>query len=571
MSLAYWLNTAWMWSCRRESRAFHLATQSVAKTQHVVLRDIVSKNANSTFGRQHDFRSIRSVADLQQRVPLSTYAGYSTAIEQISAGRTNVLTVEPIELLEPTSGTTRGEKLIPYTASLRRQFQRAVAVWIADVMERRPQIRRGRAYWSISPALGPTRITSGGTPIGFDDDAAYLSRMERVFLKHLLVTPPEISRLSSIENFRYCTLFHLLAAADLTLLSVWSPTFLTSLLSRLDSWSDRLSDDLRGGRANLPDVNEPNVSECVLTTSCGKERAKRVGSILRSNEPLSTKLSRLWPRLDLISCWADSTAGTYMNGVRELFPNIAIQPKGLLSTEACVSFPLVDRPGAALALRSHFFEFIDVSDSKAQEETRLADQLRVGERYELVVTTGGGLYRYRTRDIVEVVGFENECPLLKFVGRAGRVSDLVGEKVNESHVSQILQQVCQTHVVTPEFAMLVPIASPAGYRLYLEASNNQHQRMTAMAASILHNVEVGLNQNPHYRYAVQLGQLQPLDMRIVDGNRLRLWEIYERILLARGQRAGDIKPTALDSWLGWDEEFDRASPASKHSFSPFAE
>ena len=277
MSLAYWLNTAWMWSCRRETRAFRVATNSVAKTQHAVLREIVSKNANSTFGRQHDFHSVRRAADWRQRVPLSNYEEYVAAVERIVGGQANVLTVEPVELLEPTSGSTDGEKLIPYTASLRHQFQRAVAVWIADVMRRRPAIRHGRAYWSISPAWGPARTTDGGIPIGFDDDAAYLSRMERMFLKHLLVMPPEIIRLTSIENFRYCTLFHLLAAGDLTLISVWSPTFLTSLLSRLEAWSDRLSDDLRHGRANLPDGSDSTVSPHVLTTRCGQDRARLVG------------------------------------------------------------------------------------------------------------------------------------------------------------------------------------------------------------------------------------------------------------------------------------------------------
>ena len=68
----------------------------------------------------------------------------------------------------------------------------------------------------------------------------------------------------------------------------------------------------------------------------------------------------------------------------------------------------------------------------------------------MVVTTGGGLYRYPLRDVVEVVGFVNECPLLRFVGRARRVSDLVGEKLDESHVSRILQQVCRARLLPYE-------------------------------------------------------------------------------------------------------------------------
>ena len=82
MSLAYWCNTSWMWSCRRESRAFHGAMKCVAKTQNTVLCEIVSKNVDSTFGRQHDFRSIRSPADFQQRVPQMFRKEYSNKLQE---------------------------------------------------------------------------------------------------------------------------------------------------------------------------------------------------------------------------------------------------------------------------------------------------------------------------------------------------------------------------------------------------------------------------------------------------------------------------------------------------------
>ena len=48
---------------------------------------------------------------------------------------------------------------------------------------------------------------------------------------------------------------------------------------------------------------------------------------------------------------------------------------------------------------------------------RLAHELERGRTYSVVVTTGGGLYRYRLGDLVNVVGFEAGCPLLRFVGR----------------------------------------------------------------------------------------------------------------------------------------------------------
>src|SRR5207244_10027784 len=86
-------------------------------------------------------------------------------------------------------------------------------------------------------------------------------------------------------------------------------------------------------------------------------RADRLAGVLRSTMPWAERLRRLWPRLALISCWADAAAAQFLSELRELFPEVEVQPKGLLATEAFVSFPLLDHSGAALALRSHFFEF----------------------------------------------------------------------------------------------------------------------------------------------------------------------------------------------------------------------
>ena len=136
-------------------------------------------NRDTWFGVRHGFDRIATLHAYQQRVPPATYADFDAADSSASRReKPNVLTAEPVTLLEPTSGTTGGEKLIPYTAGLRRQFQRGVAAWIADLFCRRPAVRRGRAYWSISPALGPPRTSPGGMPIGFADDAEYLGRLD---------------------------------------------------------------------------------------------------------------------------------------------------------------------------------------------------------------------------------------------------------------------------------------------------------------------------------------------------------------------------------------------------------
>ncbi len=551
MTLAYWLNSAWMWACRREARAFRRATHAVARTQEAVLRNTLAANRDTSYGKLHRFAAIASPQDYQRHVPLSTYGAYAPFIREIAAGKSNVLTSDRVELLEPTSGTTAGEKWVPYTATLRAQFQRAVAAWVADVMGCRPGARRGRAYWSISPAVGPPRQTQGGVRIGFDDDAAYLSRWQQFLVRRLLIMPPAATALTAIEGFRYLTLFHLVAARDLALISVWSPTFLTALLSPLEAWGDRICDDLWRGRLALPAPNTPaGAAEVRLGRQQRRRRSEELRAIFRDGRPWPEKLRQVWPRLDLISCWADATAASQLPPLQAMFPGVAVQPKGLLATEACVSFPLCGRPGAALALRSHFFEFREWPGRAAG--IRLAHQLELGCRYEVIVTTGGGLYRYQLRDVVEVTGFENQCPLVRLVGRADRVSDLVGEKLGEPHVQEVLGRVFAAHRLAPRFAMVVPVSGDSpGYRLYLQGG----EQLTARRHDVARDAELGLRGNPYYSQAVRLGQLRPLEVHILDADFEQVWQVYERACLARGCKLGQIKPSVLDSWTGWCREF----------------
>ena len=334
MSLVRLANTAWMFGCRREAKAFGAAAGRVSQTQARLLADIIRQNQETEFGRAHHFASIGSPAAFQRRVPLSCYEDYAQAIARIDDGHPRVLTRQPIQLFEPTSGTTGGEKLIPFTASLRQQFQRAVAAWMYDLLRNRPALRGGRAYWSISPAIGAERRTASGIPIGFDDDAGYLGVAGQWLVRRLLVVPSEVSRLGDIDAFRYRTLWHLLAASDLSLISVWSPTFLTTLLAPLEKWQDRLCYDLESGTIGL--------------RPCHAERPAALRRIFGSHLAWPEKLRLIWPKLALISSWADAGAASYLGQLRQLFPSVEIQPKGLLATEGCVSFPLLGRGGPGI-------------------------------------------------------------------------------------------------------------------------------------------------------------------------------------------------------------------------------
>lgn len=545
MSIAAWLNWAWMRRCGSELGAFHRATRNVAATQADVLQTIVTTNANTAFGRKHNFARIRSPQDFQSCVPLATYEELESWIRRASEGESDVLTREPIHIFQPTSGATSGEKMIPYTTSLKREFQRGIATWIGDLYSKRPAVRRGRAYWSISPALGDRRCTTGGIPIGFDDDASYLGTVEATASRFLMVAPPELSRTAEMPTFRYATLLYLLGARDLSLISVWNPSFLTMILAPLNECWEKACDDLRRGVI----CGTPQ-----LPFRADGRRAAEVASICRSTRSHSERLQALWPDLALVSCWGDASASAPLIELRSLFPHVEFQPKGLLATEGFVSLPLCGSTGSALALRSHFLEFLPTEErhlDQASSITLLAHQLDIGGRYSVVITTGGGLYRYQLRDEIEVVGRLEQCPLVRFLGKSDCTCDLVGEKLSESFVRQAVLDACAAVACEPRFALLVPVEeNPPRYRLLVQLDSTSEVDLFNLACKL----ETNLATNPYYRHAVGIGQLAAVEAALLDAS-CDAARIVADCKVSRGQRLGSIKPTYLDRWTGWGDLF----------------
>jgi hypothetical protein len=199
-----------------------------------------------------------------------------------------------------------------------------------------------------------------------------------------------------------------------------------------------------------------------------------------------------WPQLRVISCWSDGPAAPAAADLAARFPKATLQPKGLLSTEGVVSIPV---DGAwPLAIRSHYLEF-EQPDGTVVPAHRLEDH----GCYRPVLTTGGGLWRYRTGDLVRVEGFVKRTASIRFVGRADSVSDLRGEKLSEAFVGEAIEQLGLRH-----FALLTP--NDAGYTLFTESPQ---------ADTLAARLDALLMRNPHYAWARQLGQLDPVQGRQV--------------------------------------------------------
>ncbi len=537
-------NALWAMASLPKALRFRWGARTPLATQRQVLRRILRANEGSEMGRRYDFASINSVAAYREQVPLTTYDDIAGAVDRIAAGADGVLTTEPVRLLEPTSGSTAATKRIPYTDALQEEFQRAVAPWIVDLFRRRPALLSGSAYWSVSPVGDRPEETEGGVPVGFADDSDYLGPLQGALVRRAMAVPPCVQRIRDVETFRYVTLLGLLRRADLALVSVWNPTFFTLLLDRLSDWGRRLANDVARGRLSPPG-SLPTAVRASLEQQWGRrpERAAAVRTALNADEPRRYRL--LWPDLHVVSCWADGPAAGPADELSALLPQAHLQPKGLLATEGVVTIPMTEAPGGVPAVRSHFFEFLPAEGG----DPVLVDDLESGRQYDVILTTGGGLYRYRLRDRVEVVGEWKGVPCLRFVGKTDHVVDRFGEKLNARHVQQVLDAAFAEYDLVPEFAMLAPTEpDPPGYALFLQSSASE-----SLLREVRQRVATRLRDNYHYDYCRRLNQLGPLRLFRITGD---ADDTYLKRCVASGRRAGDVKPTALHAATDWSRHFE---------------
>lgn len=544
--LCHAANRLWNLSLQREARAYRHSLDAPAATQKQLLLDMLRCNEETVFGKQHGFAHIRSAEDYQAAVPLRDYTDFEPYISRICAGEAAVLTAEPVLLLEPTGGSCSGSKLIPYTAGLKRQFQRGIAPWIADLFRTCPELLCGESYWSVSPAVQKQPAAVSSIPIGFENDSDYFGGLGRLLVRSVQAVPDQVKHIPQMENFWYVTLLFLLRSRSLSLLSVWNPGFLAILCQHLQRWWPELAADIAAGTLSPPAKLEEKIAAPLRRYNRpDPARAGEIRAACTLSADAAARHQALWPRLRLISCWSDGNARESARELAELFPKAMIQGKGLIATEGFLSLPVSGLNGCLPALRSHFMEFLPQDGL----QPLLLHQLEAGVTYSLIVTTAGGLYRYRLHDLVRVTGFHRGVPLLRFMGKEDHIADHCGEKLHEAHVGEALRLAAARCGFSPDFALLSFEPHPApGYVYIVEDGKSSNDQLLRAGAEI----DALLKENFHYCYCRDLGQLAAVRAFRVTGNGR---EKYLEACCRQGQRLGDIKPPTLQRNPGWTEVF----------------
>lgn len=108
------LNTLAKWWIKKRIHQIEHFQKNPLDVQKDMLHSLIRKAQNTVFGKEHDFKSIKSIRQFQERVPVSGYKKISPYIDRLLKGEQNVLWPSKIKWFAKSSGTTSGKsKLIP--------------------------------------------------------------------------------------------------------------------------------------------------------------------------------------------------------------------------------------------------------------------------------------------------------------------------------------------------------------------------------------------------------------------------------------------------------------------------
>jgi len=378
------------------------STTLEASQSDLLINELIVPNAQTTFGQEHGFADIESFDDYRRSVPLTDYEGIRHYVDGVSSGEQHVLTRARTLALFQTSGSMSKPKYIPVTTELMRQKVGMFAAFWEKIYQDYPDVRDGKMVSNFSDSSEPEKLPSG---LSVYSESSFWSKRGRSL--HSLDRWPLPTEIRSVKDpdLRAYASARILLQSDLHCIMCLNPSTLLHFCRTLEEHLPALRSGLENG-------------------SWGGSSGSTV------------ELKRLWPMLNVIICWHSKVVQPYFVQLAPYTKGVATRDYITQSSECMMAIPLEDgMSGGILAHTAHFFEFIPENQChKSDPQTLGAWELTIGERYEIVVSTGGGLYRYRMGDCVQVNGMAGNAPVIEFLYRVGRTSSMTGEKLTEFQV-----------------------------------------------------------------------------------------------------------------------------------------
>lgn len=422
-------------------RRFRKMSQDIQLQQDKVLKQILSRNSGTLVAKELGVSKVVSATDYRKTVRLTTYNDYWLFANMVEeAGTSDVFFPGEADYIAFTSGTTSGKsKAFPKSSSL---LQNTTGRWLLLALWCFHSVLHGaylRKWLSVKTSVRFWNSSSGVVcgPIS--------GLVSRCSLSPYLV--PDLT-MKDMDSVIYVNLLFGLKHRDIGHFFFSTSQAALIFFQTLETEWQKLCKDIETGVVNK-ELNLSEKDRFVLNQSFGgpdKDRADEVRKEIQSG--FQGIVGRLWPECPGLFCLATGSFKTQADLVRAHYlGDVPLFSPFHAGTETIYGMNLhYEGPEVTYTLMAPYiyFEFIPIElTDDPNPTTVVCNQVEVGRRYELVVTTWEGLYRYRTEDIIEVTGFYSTVPTYRFIRRRNDVLSVFGERVPEALVCQAVRSVIE--------------------------------------------------------------------------------------------------------------------------------
>ena len=414
---------------------FEELCNNAAAEQEKFLMDRLAENKDTEYGKLFGFDDIHSVEEYQKELPITFHYDYETIIERQVNGEEGLLTMERPVYYCISSGSTDSPKYVPI---IEKDIVRQKFYWkdlSREIIRRQIPDASDEELFGKIFQIGEFRrdFMPDGTMSGVRAGALHRYLESRGELDQDRYTAPEevLFPKNTLEDMLYVKVRFALACRDVTAIhGVFVNRVVGILRYVADNWD-----------AFLTDIETGEISDCFLVSHewevylkehlpADPERAAELRAI--STADLENGLvKKIWPKIKYAQMIGGSMFKPYMDKLFTFVGDLPIHYFTYAASEGCFGIAKgVNDEDAYYTLLPDtcFYEF--VSETGDGEKIYTIRNVEVGSKYELLITTFSGAYRYAIGDVVEVVGFEGQAPIVRVCYRKSQGINIADEKMN---------------------------------------------------------------------------------------------------------------------------------------------
>jgi len=440
---------------RIQKRIYNWANQP-EKTQQKVFNKLIKQAKNTTFGKDHNFNSIKSHQDFKDNVTVRDYEAFKTYIDKILEGNSDVLWKGKPLYFAKTSGTTSGAKFIPITKESMpyhiKAARNALLMYIAE---------KGNADF-----VNGKLIFLQGSPIIGEKNGIKTGRLSGIVAHYV-------------------------------------PKYL--LKNRMPSWETNCIDDWE---SKVDAIVDETLKEDMTLISGIPSWVQMYFEKLTAKTGKSIK--EIFPNFNLF-VYGGVNYEPYRNRFEKMIGKKVDSIELFPASEGFFAFQdKQDVKGMLLLLNNGiFYEFIPADAFFEENPTRLTiANVEIGINYAMIISTNAGLWAYNIGDTVEFTSLKPHRIIV--TGRIKHFISAFGEHVIAKEVEQALKETIEaTEITVNEFTVAPQINSKNGlpYHEWFVEFEKEPKNMSDFAILIDSSMQ---RQNSYYLDLIKGKILRPL-------------------------------------------------------------